>query len=119
MNAFHIQYVSWSSFVMYVCITSRVSSFNHIGFIFRLVSGSGDIKITKDGNILLHEMVRFHFIDYDIKDLIGFPFVRLYFLLGGGGNQNIWLCCQCGLSSLIIIIYLDLCASKIIEGTIM
>ena len=29
------------------------------GFIwFRLVSGAGDIKITKDGNILLHEMVR-------------------------------------------------------------
>lgn len=24
---------------------------------FRLVSGAGDIKITKDGNILLHEMV--------------------------------------------------------------
>lgn len=26
-------------------------------FFFRLVSGSGDIKITKDGNVLLHEMV--------------------------------------------------------------
>lgn len=25
-------------------------------FIFRLVSGAGDIKITKDGNVLLHEM---------------------------------------------------------------
>jgi hypothetical protein len=24
---------------------------------FRLVSGSGDIKITKDGNVLLNEMV--------------------------------------------------------------
>lgn len=24
---------------------------------FRLVSGAGDIKITKDGNVLLHEMV--------------------------------------------------------------
>ena len=25
---------------------------------YRLVSGAGDIKITKDGNVLLHEMVR-------------------------------------------------------------
>lgn len=25
-------------------------------FYFRLVSGAGDIKITKDGNVLLHEM---------------------------------------------------------------
>ena len=25
---------------------------------FRLVSGSGEIKLTKDGNVLLHEMVR-------------------------------------------------------------
>lgn len=25
---------------------------------FRLVSGAGDIKLTKDGNVLLHEMVR-------------------------------------------------------------
>ncbi len=24
---------------------------------FRLVSGAGDIKLTKDGNVLLHEMV--------------------------------------------------------------
>jgi len=24
---------------------------------YRLVSGSGDIKLTKDGNVLLHEMV--------------------------------------------------------------
>jgi hypothetical protein len=24
---------------------------------FRLVSGAGEIKITKDGNVLLHEMV--------------------------------------------------------------
>jgi len=24
----------------------------------RLVSGSGDIKLTKDGNVLLHEMVK-------------------------------------------------------------
>jgi len=24
----------------------------------RLVSGAGDIKLTKDGNVLLHEMVR-------------------------------------------------------------
>lgn len=28
---------------------------------FRLVSGAGDIKITKDGNVLLHEMVRRQF----------------------------------------------------------
>ena len=26
-------------------------------FIYRLVSGAGDIKLTKDGNVLLHEMV--------------------------------------------------------------
>lgn len=26
--------------------------------IFRLVSGAGDIKLTKDGNVLLHEMVK-------------------------------------------------------------
>lgn len=25
----------------------------------RLVSGAGDIKLTKDGNVLLHEMVFF------------------------------------------------------------
>ena len=28
------------------------------GCFFRLVSGAGDIKLTKDGNVLLHEMVR-------------------------------------------------------------
>lgn len=27
----------------------------------RLVSGAGDIKLTKDGNVLLHEMVSFPF----------------------------------------------------------
>lgn len=27
----------------------------------RLVSGAGDIKLTKDGNVLLHEMVIGHF----------------------------------------------------------
>ena len=27
--------------------------------IYRLVSGSGDVKLTKDGNVLLHEMVSF------------------------------------------------------------
>lgn len=26
-------------------------------YVYRLVSGSGDIKLTKDGNVLLHEMV--------------------------------------------------------------
>ena len=26
--------------------------------VHRLVSGAGDIKLTKDGNVLLHEMVR-------------------------------------------------------------
>lgn len=26
-------------------------------FFFRLVSGAGDVKLTKDGNVLLHEMV--------------------------------------------------------------
>ena len=26
-------------------------------FLYRLVSGAGDIKLTKDGNVLLHEMV--------------------------------------------------------------
>lgn len=29
---------------------------NGLIFFFRLVSGAGDIKITKDGNVLLHEM---------------------------------------------------------------
>lgn len=33
--------------------------------IFRLVSGAGDIKITKDGNTLLHEMVRLHHVFLD------------------------------------------------------
>lgn len=32
--------------------------YNEINF-FRLVSGAGDIKITKDGNVLLHEMVSY------------------------------------------------------------
>lgn len=31
-------------------------SLNLVICIFRLVSGAGDIKITKDGNVLLHEM---------------------------------------------------------------
>jgi len=32
----------------------------------RLVSGSGDVKLTKDGNVLLHEMVK----HYAAKSLI-------------------------------------------------
>lgn len=46
----------------------------------RLVSGAGDIKLTKDGNVLLHEMVRkyvnvkglsykFYFEEYKISFL--------------------------------------------------
>lgn len=31
---------------------------NNPCFLNRLVSGAGDIKLTKDGNVLLHEMVR-------------------------------------------------------------
>jgi len=31
---------------------------HYYSFLGRLVSGAGDIKITKDGNVLLHEMVR-------------------------------------------------------------
>jgi T-complex protein 1 subunit zeta len=44
---------------MYVTFT-----LSHIllAFYFRLVSGAGDIKITKDGNTLLHEMVCTKFI---------------------------------------------------------
>lgn len=38
----------------------RYTDWNLISFLFvcefRLVSGAGDIKITKDGNVLLHEM---------------------------------------------------------------
>lgn len=35
---------------------------------FRLVSGAGDIKLTKDGNVLLHEMVIFCFLsDFMMK----------------------------------------------------
>ena len=30
---------------------------------FRLVSGAGDIKLTKDGNVLLHEMVCSLYVD--------------------------------------------------------
>ena len=29
-----------------------------VAVLCRLVSGAGDIKLTKDGNVLLHEMVR-------------------------------------------------------------
>lgn len=37
------------------------SVFLILGFcVCRLVSGAGDIKLTKDGNVLLHEMVRKH-----------------------------------------------------------
>jgi len=37
--------------IIVVCI------FEFCCIFFRLVSGSGDIKLTKDGNVLLHEMV--------------------------------------------------------------
>ena len=29
----------------------------NVFYLHRLVSGAGDIKLTKDGNVLLHEMV--------------------------------------------------------------
>jgi hypothetical protein len=29
-----------------------------IPYLFRLVGGAGQVKITKDGQVLLHEMVR-------------------------------------------------------------
>lgn len=35
----------------------------------RLVSGAGDIKITKDGNVLLHEMVMYVIITY-VSDIL-------------------------------------------------
>jgi len=35
----------------------RASKYASILLIYRLVSGAGDIKLTKDGNVLLHEMV--------------------------------------------------------------
>jgi hypothetical protein len=37
---------------------NSINNFHFHGLIYsRLVSGAGDIKITKDGNTLLHEMV--------------------------------------------------------------
>lgn len=34
------------------------------------MSGSGDIKITKDGNVLLHEMVTTKFHHFELLELI-------------------------------------------------
>lgn len=44
--------------------------FRFISWYFRLVSGAGDIKITKDGNTLLHEMVCF--MNFFIIDMLTF-----------------------------------------------
>lgn len=33
-------------------------------FVRRLVSGAGDIKLTKDGNVLLHEMVSNSYVGF-------------------------------------------------------
>lgn len=44
---------------MLVVISTRISVLTtliNLTVTFRLVSGAGDIKITKDGNVLLHEM---------------------------------------------------------------
>ena len=49
------------------------------GCFFRLVSGAGDIKLTKDGNVLLHEMVRQHSCKQDTVHMLGavYPFTAL------------------------------------------
>ncbi len=52
---------------MKMCVKSSMTLVSHTSFIlliaiFRLVSGAGDIKITKDGNTLLHEMVCTKFV---------------------------------------------------------
>jgi hypothetical protein len=52
-------------------VISVISSFSYC-ITFRLVSGSGDIKLTKDGNVLLHEMVGMTLI---------FDFMHFWFLI--------------------------------------
>lgn len=53
--------------------------FNHI-YLFRLVSGSGDIKITKDGEVLLKEMVRALFLNLAVLSLVSLLFNLIYIL---------------------------------------
>lgn len=52
-SVFACEGCGWAHWLAVLC--QRLTFF--FFFIFRLVSGAGDIKITKDGNILLHEMV--------------------------------------------------------------
>lgn len=44
--------------IRFLFYTSIYSLNVFLGGVCRLVSGAGDIKLTKDGNVLLHEMVR-------------------------------------------------------------
>ena len=53
--------------------TSQTLKIAYTCTFYRLVSGSGDVKLTKDGNVLLHEMVSF---TIEICDLAEFAFVE-------------------------------------------
>lgn len=44
-----------------MCVYLSIWCFYHI---YRLVSGSGDLQLTKDGNVLLHKMVSELFLEH-------------------------------------------------------
>ncbi len=46
------------------------------GSLKMLVSGAGDLKLTKDGNVLLHEMVKTVVFPIEILILLQFPLLR-------------------------------------------
>ena len=48
----------------------------------RLVSGAGDIKLTKDGNVLLHEMVNY-LADYSFVVKVFIEIDKMYWLFAG------------------------------------
>ena len=55
----------------------------------RLVSGAGDIKLTKDGNVLLHEMVNY-LADYSFVVKVFIEIDKMYWLFAGSISRILW-----------------------------
>ena len=55
----------------------------------RLVSGAGDIKLTKDGNVLLHEMVNY-LADYSFIVKVFIEIDKMYWLFAGSISRILW-----------------------------
>lgn len=64
--------------------------------IARLVGGAGDIKLTKDGNTLLKEMVRFPCYTLYLFSAISVEYLFLDILL-----YDLLICSQCCTSSVL------------------